>query len=79
MKAKLTFLACALVAVTPWGRTARAQVDRADPAAGPGNGGAVYAMTNNAADNRVLVYRRDPNGLLTFDRAVPTYGRGSGG
>lgn len=79
MNAKLTFLACALVAATHWGRTASAQVDRADLAGGRSNGGAVYAMSNDAAENRVLVYRRDANGLLTFEGAVPTHGRGSGG
>jgi 6-phosphogluconolactonase len=79
MKAKLTFLACAVVALAPWGRTASAQVDRDNSWDGPRNGGAVYAMTNDAAENGVLVYSRNANGFLTFVGWVPTHGRGSGG
>jgi 6-phosphogluconolactonase len=45
----------------------------------PGVAGAVYAMTNDASENRVLVYRRNSKGLLTFHRPVLTHGRGSGG
>jgi len=41
--------------------------------------GAVYAMTNDASENQVLVYRRNSKGLLTFHRPVLTHGRGSGG
>jgi 6-phosphogluconolactonase len=41
--------------------------------------GAVYAMTNDATDNRILVYSRNSNGLLAFKGSVSTHGRGSGG
>lgn len=41
--------------------------------------GAVYAMTNDATDNRILVYSRNSNGLLAFEGSVSTHGRGSGG
>jgi 6-phosphogluconolactonase len=41
--------------------------------------GAVYAMTNDATDNRIVVYSRNANGLLAFKGSVSTHGRGSGG
>lgn len=41
--------------------------------------GAVYAMTNDATDNRIVVYSRNSNGLLAFKGSVSTHGRGSGG
>ncbi|MBC7791179.1 MAG: hypothetical protein H7Z74_14635, partial [Anaerolineae bacterium] len=40
--------------------------------------GHVYAMTNAAAGNAVLVYSRASNGMLTFVSALPTGGLGSG-
>jgi 6-phosphogluconolactonase len=41
--------------------------------------GAVYAMTNDATDSRIVVYSRNSNGLLAFEGSVSTHGRGSGG
>ena len=40
--------------------------------------GAVYAMTNEATGNRVMVYNRASNGKLTPGKAIATGGRGSG-
>jgi 6-phosphogluconolactonase len=69
-----------------------AACDRADVATGPelgraasavGGGGAVagavYSMTNAAANNEVLVYPRFANGTIGSPSAVPTGGNGSGG
>ena len=36
-------------------------------------------MTNDASDNRILVYSRNSNGALSFQVSVSTQGRGSGG
>ena len=43
-----------------------------------GTPGAVYAMTNEASGNRVMVYLRAANGKLAPGQAVATGGRGSG-
>jgi 6-phosphogluconolactonase (cycloisomerase 2 family) len=40
--------------------------------------GAVYALSNAAAGNEVLVYNRAPDGTLAFQAAYPTAGLGSG-
>lgn len=40
--------------------------------------GAVYAMTNEATGNHVMVYMRASNGKLTPGKAIPTGGLGSG-
>jgi 6-phosphogluconolactonase len=75
MKVKLTFLASAFLAAVHWAATGNAQVPVPDTT----QAGAVYAMTNDASENRILVYSRNSNGLLTFQRSVSTHGRGSGG
>lgn len=41
--------------------------------------GVVYAMSNAAAGNRVVGYRRNSEGVLTFAGSVSTGGNGSGG
>jgi len=41
--------------------------------------GAVYAMTNRAAGNSVVAYRRAANGVLSWAQEVSTQGLGSGG
>jgi 6-phosphogluconolactonase len=43
-----------------------------------GVSGHVYIMSNGTSANAVLVYDRAFDGTLTFDRSVPTGGRGSG-
>ncbi|MEO6005067.1 MAG: beta-propeller fold lactonase family protein [Opitutus sp.] len=40
---------------------------------------AVYALTNTAADNRVMIFERDASGHLQPAGAVPTGGAGTGG
>ncbi len=75
MKVKFTFLASAFLATTHWAATGNAQGPVQDTA----RAGAVYAMTNDASDNRILVYSRNSNGLLAFQRSVSTHSRGSGG
>jgi 6-phosphogluconolactonase (cycloisomerase 2 family) len=75
MKANLSSLAFAFLAATQWAGSGNAQI----PSDNPAGSQAVYAMTNDAADNRILVYSRNSNGLLTFQRSVSTHGRGSGG
>ena len=66
-------LALALVlagTISMGGGTAWAGTDRA--------GGAVYAMTNDAAGNEVVVYERKQNGSLILVGAVGTGGLGTG-
>jgi len=75
MKVNLYSLAYAFLAATQWANSGNAQV----PSDNPVQSLAVYAMTNDAADNKILVYSRNSNGLLTFQRSVSTHGRGSGG
>ena len=75
MKVKLYSLACSFLVATQWATTGNAQIRSDNPA----ESGAVYAMTNDAVDNKILVYSRNSNGLLTFQRSVSTNGRGSGG
>ena len=75
MKVNLSSLAYAFFAATQWANIGNAQI----PSDNPAGSQAVYAMTNDAADNRILVYSRNSNGLLTFQRSVSTHGRGSGG
>jgi 6-phosphogluconolactonase len=41
--------------------------------------GAVYAMTNAADNNEVVMFDRDADGILTLSSAVSTEGTGSGG
>jgi 6-phosphogluconolactonase len=41
--------------------------------------GAVYAMTNAAGDNQVVIFNRDAKGMLTLVGSVSTEGLGSGG
>jgi 6-phosphogluconolactonase len=72
MKLKLNFLICATIVATHWAVTGNAQTR-------PAESGAVYAMTNDASDNRILVYSRNSNGALSFQGSVSTQGRGSGG
>jgi len=57
-------------AVSIGGGTAWARADRA--------GGAVYAMTNDASGNEVVVYDRSQNGSLTLVGSVGTGGMGTG-
>lgn len=41
--------------------------------------GAVYAMTNEIDENRIVVYDRAANGDLQFNRKYRTGGSGTGG
>jgi hypothetical protein len=75
MKVKFYSLAYSLLVATQWVTTGNAQI----PSDNLAGSEAVYAMTNDAVDNRILVYSRNSNGLLTFQRSVSTHGRGSGG
>jgi 6-phosphogluconolactonase len=75
MKVNFYSLAYAFLAATQWVSSGNAQI----PSDNPAGSQAVYAMTNDATDNRILVYSRNSNGLLTFQRSVSTHGRGSGG
>ena len=43
-----------------------------------GSEGAAYTMTNAAADNQIVVFSRDADGLLTKTGAVSTGGKGAG-
>jgi len=53
---------------------------RASAAAGAkqNSPGVVYAMTNDASDNRIVIYQRAADGTLTLSGSVSTGGRGSG-
>ena len=62
----------ASIASTP----ASARTGAVDGAAG---GGGVYTMTNGAAGNAVLAFRRAPDGVLSALGAVSTGGTGTGG
>lgn len=44
-----------------------------------GYGGHVYTLSNQASNNKVIVYRRANDGELTFHAAYPTGGKGTGG
>ena len=46
---------------------------------GRGKHGAVFAMTNDADDNQIVIFERDHDGLLTLSGTVSTGGHGSGG
>ncbi|HXI15931.1 MAG TPA: beta-propeller fold lactonase family protein [Chloroflexota bacterium] len=48
------------------------------PDSASGSPGAVYAMTNELTGNRVMVYKRAADGLLTPGGSFPTGGMGSG-
>jgi 6-phosphogluconolactonase len=43
------------------------------------NAGAVFVMTNAAAGNEIIAFKRAPDGSLQLDKAFLTGGRGSGG
>ena len=60
--------------------TGPGQAQTATPAdtQGAGGGGAVFAMTNVTAGNRIVAYRRAPSGALTRVDSVPTRGNGIG-
>ncbi len=49
------------------------------PAPAEAADGAVYVMTNARSDNRIVIYDRAANGMLTMRGSVSTGGRGSGG
>lgn len=44
-----------------------------------GAAGAVYTMTNDAANNQVVIFSRGEDGILTRAGSIATGGRGSGG
>jgi len=73
MKSKLLVLICAAAALMIPTLVVRASDDDKDVA------GAVYAMTNDAAGNAVVVFDRDEKGLLTRVGSIATQGSGSGG
>jgi 6-phosphogluconolactonase (cycloisomerase 2 family) len=75
MKTNIIYLTCAIVAGTHLANIGEAQVTTENS----GTTGAVYAMTNDPSDNKILVYNRDGNGQLSFGGPVSTRGRGSGG
>ena len=60
--------------------TGPGQAQTATPAdtQGAGGGGAVFAMTNVTAGNRIVAYRRAAGGALTRVDSVPTRGNGIG-
>ena len=64
-------LAAALLAVTATAGTAGASTPGDTP-------GAVYAMTNDATNNEVVVFDRAADGMLTLRGSFATGGRGSG-
>ena len=68
MKQALLSVLAATMAAGSYSTTAAAQ-----PAVG-----AAYTMTNLAAGNAVVVYRRGPDGALTMAGTVPTGGAGTG-
>ncbi|MGH9403560.1 MAG: lactonase family protein [Terriglobia bacterium] len=47
-------------------------------AAAQGRSGAVYVLTNQSAENSVMVYRRAPDGTLSFSGSFSTGGKGMG-
>src|SRR5258708_7418511 len=47
--------------------------------AGPNNPSFVFVMTNQAADNTVLVFHRNPDGSVSQVAEVSTQGLGNGG
>jgi 6-phosphogluconolactonase len=51
--------------------TSKAQLER--------NEGAVFVMTNAAAGNEIIAFKRGPDGSLQIGKTFPTGGRGSGG
>jgi 6-phosphogluconolactonase len=59
----------AIGAVLPM--TSEAQLER--------NAGAVFVMTNSAASNQIIAFKRDPDGSLQPGKTFRTDGRGSGG
>ncbi len=48
-------------------------------AAGRSSPGAVYTMTNDPNDNKVVIFNRDSKGILTKADSISTGGKGSGG
>ena len=44
-----------------------------------GNAGHVYTLSNETSGNRVIVYRRSSNGMLTWEATYASGGNGSGG
>ena len=40
--------------------------------------GGVYTLNNDAADNRLLFYLRQPNGAISFVKSISTGGKGTG-
>jgi len=75
MRRLFTGIAALLVALstTAWGGGAAAEAQQA-----PNSPGAVYAMTNDATNNQVVVLNRAADGMLTPAGSFPTGGRGSG-
>jgi 6-phosphogluconolactonase (cycloisomerase 2 family) len=80
---KRTELAAVLAALTLAACNDAAGPQDMDPApafaAGGGYAGSVYTMSNDAAANEVLAYRRAADGSLSFQAAFATGGSGSGG
>ena len=84
----LVLLAAALLATLAAIGSAGASSGRGDPESSAdahaaradfdSNRGSVYAMTNAAAGNQVVIYRRAPDGQLTLQGYVDTGGLGTG-
>lgn len=66
-----TLLTLAFVAGVMWPAHSQAQTED--------SGGAVFVMTNSAAKNEIISYRRNSDGSLSKGRTYATGGRGSGG
>jgi len=72
----LAVTALALAACTDTRETTSPTADLASSSAS--SPGAVYAMTNDATNNQVVVLNRSADGILTPGGSFPTGGRGSG-
>ncbi len=77
---RINVLAVAAVAITACDETreATAPVDLDNSAAAAASPGAIYAMTNDASNNQVVVLARGSDGRLTPAGSFPTGGTGSG-
>ena len=74
MKKSIFYLACILVAGTHFTNNATAQVTNENL----GVGGAVYAMTNDPSENKIIVYDRDGNGQLHLREQLQHMGQAPG-
>ena len=69
---------CAFMAMTTSAHAQNAPPNDRDDGPGASQPGAVFAMTNIAAGNEIVVFNRAANGVLTAAGRVPTGGNGKG-